>query len=355
MTSKREHVSEDEADLFEIVGKLWRQKFVIGAIASLGVICATLYVAFVTPIYEAKLFIHSPTQNDIAQLNYGRGGGSDLALLGVKDVYDVFQKNLQSESARYDYFHTVFLPSLSLDQGSVSTSQLYREFSKSLAISLAPKGSLVRYEIAVQDPDAGQAVSRVSGFVDLVAARAKDELLRNVQSDVVIKAENLEQQIAAAQEVARNQRTDQIVRLEEALAVARSIGLEAPLRTFRTLSGEGAVALDGSHAYMRGINALEAEIQNLQGRSSDDPFTINLRQQQAGLKLFRQLKIDPAAIAVYRQDGDIEHPQKPVKPKSAIIISLGGIMGLMLGMCIALVRDFVRRGGFNARARSALQ
>ncbi|MCD5987006.1 LPS O-antigen chain length determinant protein WzzB [Pseudomonas sp. CDFA 553] len=353
MSNEREPLSADEVDLFEIIGRLWRQKFVIGLTASLGVFCSTLYVALVTPVYEAKLFIHSPTQNDIAQLNYGRGGGSDLGLLGVKDVYDVFQKNLQSESARYDYFHSVFLPSVNMEPGKVSTSDLYRDFNKSLTISLAPKGSLIRYEIAVQDPDADQAVRRASDFIDLVAARAKDELLRNVQSDVVIKAENLEQQIAAAQEVARNQRADQIIRLEEALAVARSIGLEAPLRTFRTLSGEGLVALDGSHAYMRGINALEAEIQNLQGRPSDDPFTINLRQQQAGLKLYRELKIDPAAVAVYRQDGGIEQPQKPINPKSAIIVGLGGMMGLMLGMCIALIRDFGCRGGLSARSRLA--
>ncbi|MNP83920.1 hypothetical protein D3C76_1830080 [compost metagenome] len=52
------------------------------------------------------------------------------------------------------------------------------------------------------------------------------------------------------------------------------------------------------------------------------------------------MQIDPGVIEVYRQDGAIESPDKPVKPMKLMIVVLGAFAGLVLGILLALVRHF---------------
>ncbi|MNJ45609.1 hypothetical protein D3C77_407140 [compost metagenome] len=62
------------------------------------------------------------------------------------------------------------------------------------------------------------------------------------------------------------------------------------------------------------------------------------------MTFYRNLKVDPSIIAVYQQDGVVEQPDKPIKPKKLIIVVLSAVAGLALGLVAALGRDvWVRR------------
>ncbi|WP_256587514.1 GNVR domain-containing protein [Pseudomonas sp. HLS-6] len=168
-------------------------------------------------------------------------------------------------------------------------------------------------------------------------------MLKNIKSDATVKANNLQQQILTAQESSRKQREDDIVQLKETLQVAKSIGREKPPIISGNLSAEVSAGMEGSLTYMRGSKALEAEIENLQKRQSDDPFIQNLRQQQAALTFYRNLSIDPALVATYRQDGVVELPGKPVKPKKLLIVLLGLVAGVLVGVGLTLMRHLYRQ------------
>src|SRR5690606_1238200 len=99
-----------------------------------------------------------------------------------------------------------------------------------------------------------------------------------------------------------------------------------------------SAGMDGSLMYMRGSKALEAEIDNLRKRTSDGPFIKDLRQQQEALAFYRSLQIEKGVIQVYRQDGAIESPDRPVKPKRLIIITIGIVMGFGLGLLFAILQ-----------------
>ncbi|MNH31136.1 hypothetical protein D3C79_914710 [compost metagenome] len=133
--------------------------------------------------------------------------------------------------------------------------------------------------------------------------------------------------------------------------VAKSIGLEKPPLISGALSAEVSAGMDGSLTYMRGSKALEAEIANLESRSSDDPFIKGMRKKQETLTFYRNLKVDPSIIAVYQQDGVVDQPDKPIKPKKLIIVMLSAVAGLALGLVAALGRDvWVRRKRASASA-----
>ncbi|RLU13639.1 hypothetical protein CS076_06045 [Pseudomonas prosekii] len=99
--------------------------------------------------------------------------------------------------------------------------------------------------------------------------------------------------------------------------------------------------MNGELAYMRGTIALEAEIGNLQNRQSDDPFLGKLRDLETQYSFYKQLEEVVPEARVYRADGIVESSGNPVKPKRAIILLAGIVLGLMFGAVMALVREAV--------------
>ncbi|WP_278929482.1 LPS O-antigen chain length determinant protein WzzB [Pseudomonas qingdaonensis] len=339
MSNHRERVvRDDEIDLIELIRGLWQQKLLIILTTLVVGGAAVAYALLATPVYEAKVFVQPPSQNDIAHLNYGRGGDSELGMLTVKDVYDVYVRNLQSESLRRRFFQDVYLPALSAQERLGSQDELYEDLSKVLKVTIANKEIPTRFAITVNMPDPNLAVSWAVQYGEMAGYRAKLEILKDLKADASVKANNLERQITTARENAKRLRDDQIAQLEEALTIAKSINLERPPIISGNLSTEVSAGMDGALTYMRGSKALQAEIENLQKRGSDDPFIRNLREQQSQESFYRSLEVDPSVVGVYRQDGALDLPDSPIKPKRFIVVFLGVLAGAGLGITLALFR-----------------
>jgi chain length determinant protein (polysaccharide antigen chain regulator) len=340
MRNERERLSgDDEIDLIELVQGVWRQKIWVVLVAALVIGLALVYVMLASPVYEAKLYLRPPTQNDVAQLNFGRGEGTGLAPLTAKDVYSIYLRALQSEAVHEKFFRSAFLPVLSEEERKGSRDALFAQFNGMLTVAQAARDMPDRFVITAGLEDPHLAANWVSSYAEMAAARAKDELLSGTRSDISIMADNLEQQIRASRASASNQRADQIAQLNEALRVAKSIGLEKPPIISNNLSSEVSAGMGGALTYMRGTKALEAEIANLESRSSDDPYIPGLREKQERLNFMRNLKIDPSLVAMYQQDGAVTQPDKPIKPRKAIIMAFSVLAGLALGVLVALGRD----------------
>jgi len=340
MRNERERLSGGgEIDLVELVQGVWRQRLWVALVAVPVIAVGVAYVTLVSPLYEAKLYIQPPSQNDIAQLNYGRGDSTGLAPLRAKDVYSIYLKALQSEAVRDKFFRNAFLPTLTDEERSDSRDSLYAKFNSMLKVAQATKDMPERYVLTANVEDPRRAATWVSNYAEMAADRAKNELLSGASSDISVLADNLEQQIRASRASASNQRADQIAQLNEALRVAKSIGLEKPPIISNTLSSEVSAGMGGALTYMRGTKALEAEIANLESRPSDDPYIPGLREKQEKLNFLRNLRIDPSLVAMYQQDGAVSQPDKPIKPRKAIIMAFAVLAGLAMGVFAALGRD----------------
>lgn len=340
-------IESDDIDLVELINGLWQQKVLIVVTATVIFLMAVAYAFLARPIYEAKVFVLPPTQNDIAHLNYGRGTSTGLDLLAVNDIYDIYLKHLQSESLRRSFFQASYLPTLTEEERTGSQDALYSRFNKLLTVAAAGKDMPTRFAITANLYSPQQAAEWVTRYAQLAGDLAKREVLKNIKSDATVKANNLQQQIRTARESSREQREDDIVQLKEALQIAKSIGLENPpiISGNQVFAGMGAAL-----TYMRGSKALEAEIATLQARQSDDPFIDNLRQEQSALTFYRDLVIDPALVAVYRQDGGVELPDQPVKPKKLLVVLLGLVLGTVVGLGLALVRYLSRQWMMSRRS-----
>ena len=95
--------------------------------------------------------------------------------------------------------------------------------------------------------------------------------------------------------------------------------------------------------YYRGYRALNAEINILKNRKSDDPFIIGLRDLQEKLALLRSIKIEEEGIHAVTVDQAAYPPKNRIKPNRRLIVSLGTVVGLFLGIFLVFFVSFVQK------------
>lgn len=333
----------DEIDLIEVIQGLWLQKWLILAIVMLFALVGGVYAFLAKPVYEAKVFVVPPTQKDIADLNYGRTRESELEPYSVKYVYEVFLRNFRAESLRRDFFEEYYLPSLNEAERTGSQDGLYDRFSKDLTIALTDKSSPDRFSLAMQSTDPAKAVEWVKAYVEKARVLAVGEVVGSVNREAEVRARNLAQQINALRESGEKVREDLITRLREALRIAEAIGLEKPPIIKGGLSSEVSANVDGEMTYIRGTKALQAEIKNLEERKLNDPFIKSLRALQVRYSFYKDLSVSPNDVVVFRVDGPIETPDKPIKPKKTLILAVAILLGGVIGIFVAIFRTLYRR------------
>lgn len=322
----------EEIELRKVVGEFWRRRVFLVSITLFFLVLSIVYILIAKPVYEVKTFVRPPTQNDITVLNYGRGGESGLSLLASKDIYNVYLRALQSESLRRVFFNDVYLPAITEGQSSsYSRDEQYAKFLKVIEVTQASKSFQDIYSISVKAGDPSVAVDWAGRYAGMAADLAKKDILNDVRSDALAIARNIEQQIAIAQESAQKSREDRIAQLKEALEIAKSIGLEQPPLVSKGLVAELSADMTGSLTYMRGSRAILSEIDNLEKRTSNDPYIKNLRKKQADLEFYRGLSFKAEDIQVFRPDGGIELPDQPIKPNKPLVLVFGLLGGLLLG------------------------
>ncbi|WP_263293078.1 LPS O-antigen chain length determinant protein WzzB [Pseudomonas sp. BF-R-30] len=329
--------------MVELLLSLWMQKWLI-ILITLTITAGAAFYAFLSkPVYEARISVLPPSLSNIAGFNQGRNGLRGLTLFSVNDVYAVFTRNLQTEEVRRQFFKEIYLPSLDEEQRSSSLDRLYMEFSGSLSVKALDKSQPDRYTIVIERHDPGQAADWAKRYIDLIARQSLGEMLKNAQSELSVQAGNIERQIKTQRDSAKARREDRITQLQEALKVAEEIGLEKPSMITGRNDGEFTAFMGDSLMYMRGAKALRAELQVLKSRESDDPFIPNLRDLQEQYELYAGVKLDTEGVAVFRQDGNIEMPDAAIKPRKALILALGVVLGGMLGLFIALIRLMLKK------------
>jgi chain length determinant protein (polysaccharide antigen chain regulator) len=337
----------DEIDLVELFKALWQQKQIIIGVTLVVAVCAAAYAYLARPVYEARATVLPPFLSDIAAYNAGRNASTHVSLkpFSIEDVYAVYTRNLRSLSLRRAFFHDVYLPSLTEAARSAPEDRLWASFNEVLIVRAPDKQQPEMLEIKAEHEEPEQAAGWVNDFVARAASAAKDDMQRNVMSEIEARIRSTERRIASLRSTASQRRQDRIAVLQEALVVANAVGMIAPQVTAgRTSSNQELEEfVDGSLTYMRGAKAIEAELAVLEARKSDDPFIPELRRLQEELSFLNTIEIDPNAVAVFTLDSAAQEPQTPIKPKKMMIVALGFVLGGMLGVFVALIRVLVRR------------
>ena len=196
--------------------------------------------------------------------------------------------------------------------------------------------------------------------------------------EAALKKAQLEDELRALRAELKVRRENRLIQLEEAIRIARSLGIRKPTTpTAMADTGQGIRTEINSREiplYFMGVDALEAERDVLRVRASDDFMEpriseiqkeLDMLQHNRQVEVLRQRKdedlylkelaslreeqarlqgidFDASTLQLARLDQPAQQPMKRLKPKRMLILAIGIVLGGMLGVFVALMRNLLR-------------
>lgn len=342
--------SDDEVSLAEIYAAL-REKWV--SIVGLAVLGGGVGIALAMVLpkkFEASVYLEPPRAAQYMGVNETRTSISGLPWVSSEDLYGYFLSQLRSDASKLAFFEKVYLPSLDEQPESVlAKSALYAQVMGKLVTVDEPSSKKGRplYKVTMRAPTGDRVVEWMNAYLHQVEDAARVRWVSDTQRVIDATVKNTQKEIAEKTALAIKLREDHEVRLSEALRVAKSVGQHAPQLTMGQLPKQDGVTAfsDGSSLYARGARSLGAEIDVLRAREDESAFIEGLRQAQAKLDALQEQNLSSKEVGMYRIDGQLLQPARPVFPKKSIMATLGVLIGVFTGVAWA----FVKSGGIRRR------
>lgn len=211
----------------------------------------------------------------------------------------------------------------------------------------------------------------------------KEAKIASLLEESALKRAQLKDELTALREELKTRRTNRIQQLNEAISIAESLGIRTPTSPSAmsdTPSGDAQVIRtevnnQQNPLYFMGTEALTAErdalnsrksddfvepriaeiqselailennreVEILQRREGEDLYLTNLAELREEAARLKGIKLDTERLSLVRLDQPALEPSRPIKPKRAMIIALGIVLGGMLGVFIALIRSLTGR------------
>lgn len=325
----------DELDLVALVRTLWAHKLTLLFFTAIAGVLAILYIfAIATPRYAASVYIDAPFRHNLSALNQGRTPAG-LEIYTPGQVFEYFTRRLGSDEAFQRYLQLTLESPSGLPASEIEANQW--------RIAVHQPASRIRnlYQVTIQDHSSQAAHDGLIRYLSLVREQAANTLIDDIKQNVVLSTRNIQRNIDEQIQVARAKREDRILRLTEALSVAQSIGQQEPQLTLATPPSQDSLRpyLDGSELYARGVQALQAELDVLKNRNDDTPFITNLRDEQAMLRLLKEIDISLDNVHLFRFDGDIVQPETQLHPNTQAVLLGAILLGLLCGCCYVWIRS----------------
>lgn len=411
---------EDEINLLDLWKVLAAKKKFIFGFTAIITLLAIVIVLIMPRTYQTTAHFLPPKASDVEELNIPAINYS----LGAEAAYNSFILNLKSRALRLEFFNEHDLSSKLSDDPTANKDEIFEEsFDKQLVVKqdLKKKGqqafvsisydgknpeliakivndyikyvhdktieeflTLVRRNIRTKREDLEDVI--IQSKKRVIAQRRQDEIARLIEADKIASLELLEK-IKVLKERTEQKRQDRIVTLEEALVIAKQLNIVDPIDSWSELKDDQAankVSINNKSLpeYTRGSKTLQAELQALKSRTSNDPFTPGLRELEEQLQRLEQnsrvevlkartndepfiadlrdlkeqvaklknIKVNETKIKAALFDQMAVVPEAPIKPKRKLIVIISFVLAFMLSIFLAFFLNFIQ----NSRTEEAV-
>jgi chain length determinant protein (polysaccharide antigen chain regulator) len=227
---------------------------------------------------------------------------------------------------------------------------------KKLMVQLPEKGKKVMLieedpmiEISFTGKDPHIAYQFTKEFLKTVELETQDRILTAKKEELKSLLQNNEQLFKLENTRINDENISAISRLNEEFTKAKLLGIETPVNPLEYAKTNNAVTkLDLStqnpQGYWLGTKVLKAEMDMLKTRKSNIPFSQVLRDLLSQNTRYNEAlaHLKAAKFDVFHVINSPRLPSAPVKSKTALILAVAGVLGLMLGVFIALIRRAVK-------------
>ena len=345
---------DDMLDIGQLLKQLWDAKFGISLITLLFIGVAVIYINVTTPIYQTQSIVVPPSPAALQRYNLVARLADPSRLVAnaddpekaqeklvktlindidADDAYRAFQQVVRSQTLMQDFFVNKYLSHYHPEANALEREQLFDRFSKELLVQLPKNDKEFETAISFKSDDPALAAEWLNDYVNQALDISRNRLLNNLKVQRSEQIRAIESRIAVLRTQAETDNTNQIRRVQDALTIARGIDLAQP-----SGSGNLITSYTGETMYLRGYEALEAELHLLKERQNLDPYIPDLPLLQQQLRLIQSSVLPGNEFATGQVDLPAVQPYQPIAPKKALILAIAAVLGFMLACAIALVR-----------------
>ncbi|MDF1762612.1 MAG: Wzz/FepE/Etk N-terminal domain-containing protein [Oleibacter sp.] len=360
--------NHDEIDLIDLLDDIKSKWYWIVGATFIGIALAIVYAVLSTPVYETSLVYKRVAATELFQLNQPRlkesyainSSGVDIrskgeavftlsptqALSEVKKLFDSgvlkrqFYTKLMSENNselnRY------------IASDSLTEEQNFSQFSRKFKIISSENDSekdadeeiesYVKISFELSDPFiAADILNRFGQFILAEYDKRVRYLVNFSVNSELEHYKTWEDSLRSSYRARTEQRMAQLV---EAANIAASINQQQPFFSSKDTSITVQPPL-----YMMGEKALKKEIEQINNRNSTDEnaYIKGMSELVWNIKFLEGLVIDWDSVQYVEIDQNAIPPLKPIKPRKAILLSLGTVFGFTLGVIFALLAAALSR------------
>ncbi|EJL6956431.1 LPS O-antigen chain length determinant protein WzzB [Vibrio cholerae] len=347
--------ANDEIDLKELFAALWQGKWLIIMTTLFCSVIAIGYALTAQEWWSAKATVSQPQLQGIASYQqavkryqplfdvYQEDGSiivsETLDLLIDPEV--IFKRFIQEFNAngtkrRFMQTNSTFLTlqkqTLAQANDPEVMQQLYEEWFDRIQASAVDKNANEIFTLSFQSVDKASSLTLLNDYVQFVNQTLNQQLNSNLISTLAAKYGELIQQEKNLLQQAQLRLQVELERTQYALSIAEAADIKQPVQNL----GEQEL-----FAINIGSRALKAKVDALKSIKDLSVFEPRLAILQSKLSQFdlETLSAEPkwSVNGFYYLD----QPEQPLtrdKPKRALIVVLGGMLGGILGVAIVLVR-----------------
>lgn len=354
--------SNDEIDLFDLLYNLWSRKFVILAISLTATLFSGIYAFTAKEQWTSKVYICMPR---VAQINdylalrraFSLVSGTDADVQNIANsLFNDFIAMASSPNEKLAFLsHSDYFFEQTKNMDEMSQRRWLSEMAeKGMTISPPDEKRNFPYfviSITADNPQVAQAM--LESYVERINHKVieqDDSEFRNRLAATIQARKKEKQDIDFNLKADRN---NQLANLERSLSTAQKAGIK---NYYTNTSEKGSTKIELAntvHQYMLGENFLSAEIQSL----SDSPIIYPVRyyEIERELDMLEPLLKQQAGALSYRYQLSPGEYLKKDRPKRALILVLGGILGLMAGAGVVLINYSIKDYRRNRQKRSVAE
>ncbi|KQA17478.1 LPS O-antigen chain length determinant protein WzzB [Vibrio metoecus] len=352
--------ANDEIDLKELFAALWQGKWLIIMTTLLFSVAAIGYALTAQEWWSAKATVSQPQLQGIASYQevvkryqplfdvYQEDGTIIVsnALDSLIDPKLIFQQFIQTFSAngtkrRFMQTNPTFLTlqKQMLDQANDPEvmQKLYEDWFERIQASAVDKKGNDIFTLSFQSVDKASSLTLLNDYIQFVNQTLNQQLNANLISILTAKYGELTQQEKNLLQQAQLRLHVELERTQYALAIAEAADIKQPVQNL----GEQEL-----FSINIGSRALKAKVDALKSIKDLSVFEPRLAILQSKLSQFDLETLSAETKWSVNGFYYLDQPEQPItldKPKRALIVVLGSLLGGMLGVAVVLVRFAFRR------------
>ncbi|TQO60638.1 LPS chain length-determining protein [Vibrio cholerae] len=350
----------DEIDLKELFAALWQGKWLIIIITLLFSVAAIGYALTAQEWWSAKATVSQPQLQGIASYQQAvkryqplfdvyQEDGTIIVSNALDSLIDpklIFQQFIQTFNAngtkrRFMQTNPTFLTLQKQMLGQTDDPEvmqtLYEGWFERIQASAVDKKANDIFTLSFQSVDKASSLTLLNDYIQFVNQTLNQHLNDDLLSTLATKYGELTQQEKNLLQQAQLRLHVELERTQYALNIAEAADIKQPVQNL----GEQEL-----FAINIGSRALKAKVDALKSIKDLSVFEPRLAILQSKLSQFDLETLSAEAKWSVNGFYYLDQPEQPLtrdKPKRALIVVFGGLLGGMLGVAMVLVRFAFRR------------